>query len=183
LLLKARVCLAEGEPRRARGLLEPVTEQAAWLNCCERAVLLAQCWAAEGEEHRALENMAQALRMAAPQGVRLPFLVTGEPIANLLRRILVQPENTPQRAFVTGVLQQIEEAAPPPRNLAEPLSEREREVLQLLAAGFTNAQIAETLIVAPSTVKTHTNHILAKLGAQNRTQAVARARELGLLQG
>lgn len=183
LLTKARVCLAQGETRQARGLLERISEQAVWLHCCERAVLLAQCCAAEGHERGAIENMAQAVRMAAPQRVRLPFLVAGEPSAGLLRKILVQAEDVAQRAFVAGVLQQIGEAAPTADNLAEPLSEREREVLQLLAAGYTNAQIAETLIVAPSTVKTHTNHILAKLGAQNRTQAVARARELGLLTG
>ena len=65
--------------------------------------------------------------------------------------------------------------------LVEPLSERELEVLRLMAEGRTNKAIADTLIVAPSTVKTHINHILAKVGAANRTEAVARARALGLL--
>jgi LuxR family transcriptional regulator, maltose regulon positive regulatory protein len=65
--------------------------------------------------------------------------------------------------------------------LVEPLSGRELEVLSLLAAGRRNQEIAEELVVALSTVKKHVTHILDKLGAANRTQATARARELGLL--
>jgi LuxR family transcriptional regulator, maltose regulon positive regulatory protein len=65
--------------------------------------------------------------------------------------------------------------------LAEPLSDRELEVLGLLAAGRTNREIAEELVVALDTVKKHVSHVLDKLGAANRTQAVARARELRLL--
>jgi LuxR family transcriptional regulator, maltose regulon positive regulatory protein len=65
--------------------------------------------------------------------------------------------------------------------LIEPLSSREAEVLQLLAAGRPNKEIAEELVVAISTVKKHVTHIFEKLGAANRTQATARARELGLL--
>jgi LuxR family maltose regulon positive regulatory protein len=65
--------------------------------------------------------------------------------------------------------------------LVEPLSERELEVLRLLAAGKPNQQIAEELVVALNTVKKHVSHVLDKLGAANRTEATARARELGLL--
>ena len=63
----------------------------------------------------------------------------------------------------------------------EPLSPRELEVLELLAAGRSNREIADQLVVALDTVKKHVSHLLDKLGAGNRTQAVARARELGLL--
>jgi LuxR family maltose regulon positive regulatory protein len=63
----------------------------------------------------------------------------------------------------------------------EPLSDRELEVLGLLAAGRSNQQIADELVVVPDTVKKHVGHILEKLGAANRIQAVARARALGLL--
>jgi LuxR family maltose regulon positive regulatory protein len=62
-----------------------------------------------------------------------------------------------------------------------PLSGRELEVLQLVAAGRSNREIAEELVVTLETVKKHLSHILDKLGAANRTQAVARARQLGLL--
>jgi LuxR family maltose regulon positive regulatory protein len=65
--------------------------------------------------------------------------------------------------------------------LPEPLTEREREILKLLAAGKPNQQIARELVVSLATVKKHVTHVLAKLGAANRTEATARARELGLL--
>jgi LuxR family transcriptional regulator, maltose regulon positive regulatory protein len=65
--------------------------------------------------------------------------------------------------------------------LPEPLSDRELEVLQLLAVGEPNQAIAEKLVITLDTVKRHVTHILSKLGAANRTQAVARARQLGLL--
>jgi len=65
--------------------------------------------------------------------------------------------------------------------LIEPLSERELEVLRLIAQGHSNQQIAEALIVSVGTIKKHLNNIFGKLGVQSRTQAVARARALSLL--
>ena len=65
--------------------------------------------------------------------------------------------------------------------LIEPLSQRELEVLRLIADGLSNREIAEELIIAVTTAKKHVSNILGKLGVSNRTQAVARARELGLL--
>jgi LuxR family maltose regulon positive regulatory protein len=73
------------------------------------------------------------------------------------------------------------DAATSGSGLPEPLSEREMEVLALIAAGKSNRQVAKDLFVAMSTVKTHVNNIHRKLDARNRTQAVSRARELGLL--
>lgn len=71
--------------------------------------------------------------------------------------------------------------APDQRALVEPLSARELEVLRLVDQGFSNAEIAARLVLAPSTVKTHINNIYGKLEVQTRVQAVRRARELGLL--
>lgn len=71
--------------------------------------------------------------------------------------------------------------APGARGLVEPLSQREREVLRLLAVGKPNQEIARELVVSLHTVKKHVTHVLGKLGATNRTEATARARELGLL--
>ena len=69
-----------------------------------------------------------------------------------------------------------------PHALPEPLSTREQEVLRLLAGGASNQEIAEGLIITIDTVKRHVSNVLSKLGVSNRTQAVSRARELGLLQ-
>jgi LuxR family maltose regulon positive regulatory protein len=76
-----------------------------------------------------------------------------------------------------------QEAAKPTTDgrLAEPLSERELEVLALIAAGESNRQIAARLFVSTSTVKSHVNNIFRKLQARNRTQATARAREMNIL--
>ena len=72
--------------------------------------------------------------------------------------------------------------APPSQpQLVEPLSERELEVLRLIAQGASNQAIAGALVISIGTVKSHINHILGKLGAANRTEAVSRARALGLL--
>ena len=71
--------------------------------------------------------------------------------------------------------------SPYPSALIEPLTERELEVLRLIAEGLTNRQIAERLSVVVGTVKAHNNSIYGKLGARNRVQALARGRELGLL--
>ena len=68
-----------------------------------------------------------------------------------------------------------------PQPLIEPLSEREREVLLLMATGASNQEIAQALIIAVNTVKRHARNIFGKLGVENRTQAVVRARALDLL--
>ena len=86
--------------------------------------------------------------------------------------------------FVAKVLTQLEpdQTSPTPKQLLpEPLTPRELDVLGLVASGMSNAQIAGHMVVALSTVKKHTNHIFGKLNVRNRTQAVAKARELDLL--
>jgi len=72
-------------------------------------------------------------------------------------------------------------AAPSEEYVSEPLTDRETEILRLLAQGQTNPQIARELVVSPGTVKSHVRHIIAKLGVSDRTQAAVRAMELGLL--
>ena len=88
-----------------------------------------------------------------------------------LVRACGQPDAVPPRTPAAG-------AAP---GLAEPLTNRELEVLRLLAAGLSNQRIAHDLVVALDTVKKHVTHVLGKLGAANRTEAVARARQFGLI--
>ena len=86
---------------------------------------------------------------------------------------------------ITGMVNRVEEKlgsiAPSSQPLVEPLSERELEVLGLIAQGLSNREIGERLFLALSTVKGHNRNLFGKLQVQNRTQAVARARELGLL--
>ena len=83
--------------------------------------------------------------------------------------------------YVSKLLAAFEEVAAPSAPLIEPLTERELEVLRLLAAGLSNREIAAQLFLAVGTVKKHTSNIYGKLNVHKRTQAVARARELGLV--
>ena len=82
-----------------------------------------------------------------------------------------------QRAFGSGR----PAPDPTPSGIVDPLTSREREVLEMLAAGRSNQAIAGELVVTLDTVKKHVGHVMGKLGATNRTEAVARARELSLI--
>ena len=110
--------------------------------------------------------------------------VSGHDLAQAVRTVaaggaLIEP------SVAAKVVAEFARVAPPARQasagLAEPLSEREEEVLRLLASGLTNRQIAERLSLAEGTVKNYVTNILGKLGARDRTQAAIRAREFGLL--
>ena len=83
--------------------------------------------------------------------------------------------------LLAEVEKKLETATPAPQPLIEPLSKRESEILQLVALGLTNLEISERLFLAVDTVKGHNRNLFAKLGVHNRTEAVARARALGLL--
>ncbi len=122
-----------------------------------------------------------------------PFIQVMAPILLVLGGLLLfglrpeslLPEHIFQRFRPTAVpptLPTAGQATPSePSALVEPLSARELEVLRLVEQGLTNSEIAGRLVLAPSTVKTHINNIYGKLGVQTRTQALKRARELGLL--
>lgn len=84
-------------------------------------------------------------------------------------------------AKVLAEFNRLERSAAPPPPLAEPLSERELEILRLLAAGDSNKEIAAALFIAEGTVKNHVTNILGKLDARDRTQAALRGRALGLI--
>jgi DNA-binding NarL/FixJ family response regulator len=84
-------------------------------------------------------------------------------------------------AKVLTEFSRLERTAPAPQPLVEPLSERELEILRLLAGGQSNKEIAAALYIAEGTVKNHVTNILGKLGVHDRTQAALRAREMGLL--
>jgi LuxR family maltose regulon positive regulatory protein len=128
----------------------------------------------------AVDFLAKALRIAHPEGFIRTFIDRGEELIPFLREAALRGK---QSEYIGEILAAYtEQPAHPALPLGiEALSERELEVLHLLAAGLTNRQIAEQLIVSISTVKSHVHHISGKLDVSNRTQAVARARQLGLL--
>ena len=106
----------------------------------------------------------------------------GEPMARLLRRALsrgIAPNYVARLLAAFG--QEVEVTPSAMESLIEPLSERELEVLRLIVAGLSNPGIAQELVIAVSTVKSHVNHIYGKLGVKSRAQAVVKAQELALL--
>ncbi len=144
----------------------------------EALALLALARWQGGDRPGALTALEQALRLAEPEGYVRLFADLGLPMARLLqeaRTRQIMPD------YVATLLAACGGDADQPGALPEPLSEREREVLRLLAAGLSNREIAETLAVSAETVKKHAGSIYGKLGVGNRTEAAARARELLLL--
>jgi len=137
----------------------------------------------------ALAFLADALALAQPEGYIRTFVDKGEPMAALLREAASQgiaPDYVAKllAAFETEAQERRrprKATAPPAQPLIEPLSERELEVLQLLVAGRTYHEIAQTLFVSVNTVKTHLKNIYGKLGVHNRREAATKAKELHLL--
>ena len=149
-----------------------------------------------GGQAGALAALADALALAAPEGYVRVFVDEGPPMAALLRQLLTRRRqelaDVVSRESLARLVDAFEQAGLPVRppvrrggvvvaGLVEPLTERELEVLGLLAAGASNRAIAQQLVVTQETVKKHLSHLFDKLGVANRTQAVARARQLGLL--
>jgi LuxR family transcriptional regulator, maltose regulon positive regulatory protein len=179
---RARVHLAQGDPSAALAALEPAlarSEARGWAD--ERLRLLAlQALAhhARGDAEPAARLLEDALALAAPGRFTRLFADEGAPMAELLTRL--RAGGAGARKQIDGLLAAFElGGAAEPR--AEPLSDRELAVLRLIAEGLSNHQIGERLFLALSTVKGHNRNIFGKLQVQRRTEAVARARELGLL--
>jgi LuxR family transcriptional regulator, maltose regulon positive regulatory protein len=156
----------------------------------EILALQALVFDANGDEHRAHAALERALVMAEPEGFIRAFVDEGAPIAQLLTRANARgilPDYTARLmgAFESEGLRSKEKAvlnpAKPDQPLIEPLSQRELEVLRLVAQGLSNREISERLFVALNTVKGHNRVIFSKLQVQRRTEAIVRARELGLL--
>jgi LuxR family maltose regulon positive regulatory protein len=200
-LVLARVLLAQDQPDQALGLLDRLhadaTAQDRKGSVIEIQALRALALAATGDEANTVPALTKALTLAHPQGHVRVFADEGPPMGALLGQVIATrrtdqaaaPSVAP--AYLGRLVRAFErraatDAGDEPRtpNIPSPvttLSPRELEVLQLLATGKQNQDIASELYVARNTVKKHVTHILNKLGATNRTEATTRARELGLL--
>lgn len=188
---QARVHLAQGNPAAALTVLEAWRHQAetsGWNDQRLRALVLqALAYQANGVMDRALILLAEALAMAEPNGFVRLFVDEGPAMAQLLAAAVAQGMVAGYAGVLLPAFDDLENGrvgrvhAAVSQPLVETLTEREQEVLQLVAQGLSNREISERLFLALSTVKGHNRNIYSKLGVQRRTEAVARARELGLL--
>jgi LuxR family transcriptional regulator, maltose regulon positive regulatory protein len=157
----------------------------------EILVLKAKSFYQKKNDSEALKVLEKCLTLARPEGYLRVFLDEGQPMQLLLNQWLAHASSTPLREYTLHLFNQFDsepnvvkvahEKASPNDNLIEPLTGRELEVLHLMAQGNTNQEIAGKLIVASGTIKAHAANIYRKLDAANRTEAVTRARQLGIL--
>jgi LuxR family maltose regulon positive regulatory protein len=207
-LTLARVLMAEYQSRQGRQSLAQATQVIGLLERLLKAaeaqrrtgsvieILVAQALAnqMQGNLPQALASLERALFLAQPEGYVRIFLDEGEPMRLLLLDLRTRNEKQSGgrrhslQDYVEVLLSAFEKPAEKQSvasrrysGLIEPLSARELEVLRLIAKGLSNTEISQRLVLAMSTVKGHNLRIFGKLQVQNRTEAVARARELGLL--
>jgi LuxR family maltose regulon positive regulatory protein len=191
-LTLARVRLAEARQSPTTVELAPLFHLLAQLlqaaeqsgrigSAIEILMLQALAWQIRGDPAKAMIALERALALAEPEGYVRLFVDEGAPMAGLLRQAAARglfPGYVARLASVYGAQPDTSAAR---QALTEPLTERELEVLRLMAAGLSNREIARELSVALSTAKAHVRQIFDKLDVHSRTQAVARAREWDLL--
>jgi LuxR family transcriptional regulator, maltose regulon positive regulatory protein len=188
-----RLAIAQGRVEAAlplvKHLLALAEKSHRFTSVLEVLLIQSQAYEAIGQREQALVGLQQAILRAEPEGYIRLFLDEGKPIIKLLIDLR---ESSPQQAYIQLLLTALpdyetaqtvskEEHLRRPQPLVDPLSERELEVLQLIATGASNEEIAEQLVIAIGTVKRHVSNILGKLAVSNRTQAVAYAKAIGLL--
>ncbi len=205
-LALVRVRIAQGRSNPVGSHLPEALRWLAWLlpaaeaggrtsSVIEILILHALALQAQGDSKEALTVLERALTLAEPEGYVRIFVDEGEPMAALLGRMKADPlsegRSGRMKAYIHKLLAAFdvggqETSLHPsfliPHPLIDPLSERELELLRLVAVGRSNQEIAQELFLALGTVKKHLNNIFGKLEAQSRTQAIVRARELNLLQ-
>lgn len=154
-------------------------QQGCYGNLVEDLLLLAVALHRQGSISRAIETFERVLTLCDPAEYALLFIREGPLVLPLLQQ-------AGTRGIASRYIGQLLRAIPDftkntVQPLNDPLSDRELEILRLMAVGMSNEAIADQLIIAPSTVKWHVRNICGKLHSENRTQAVARARELRML--
>ena len=194
-LSRARVLLAQADPSAALAVLAAYRQQVearGWADERLKAMVLqALALYACGDKDAALQLLGNALALAEPGGFIRLFLDEGEPMRMKLleyRRAVEKqgPDRLhPQSGYLDRLLAAFgrPEAVPPSKTPAsvEPLTQRELDILRLIAQGLSNQEIAARLFLAVNTVKGHNRVIFDKLQVERRTEAIARARELGLI--
>jgi LuxR family maltose regulon positive regulatory protein len=202
-LVLARLLLARSEPHRALAVLRRLATQAEADgragSLIEIGALQALALSAMGDRGQALSGLVDALALGRREGYVRVFADEGRPMAGLLGALVTSARRRdPPLAqqvpaeYLDRVLRAVrrtqDQARAAPRaaagraaGLVEDLTDREVEVLEKLAAGKSNREIADDFVITLDTVKKHVTHIFEKLGATNRTQAVAIARKLGLI--
>ncbi|HEX4255277.1 MAG TPA: LuxR C-terminal-related transcriptional regulator [Streptosporangiaceae bacterium] len=198
-LVLARVLLADHHPDQALALLDRLDRAAAAQHrtgsLIEIRVLRARARAGLGDDDGATATLTAALQASCGQGYVRVFADEGPSLATILGRLIAaQRDDRGAAAIPLPYLARVQSAfgaastapAGTGRGRAAPglaveLTRRELEILALLAAGQSNQSIASHLFISLDTVKKHVSHVLSKLGAANRTEAVTRGRELGLL--
>jgi LuxR family maltose regulon positive regulatory protein len=188
----ARLLIAQGRQDEASKLLRRLLDATEAGGRISRAIEILNLQAlsalAGDDTAKAITSLERAISLAEPGGFVRIFVDEGPPMARLLYDALkrgIAPEYT-RRLLAAFPVAEAEAAASPigttaNDELVEPLSEREIEVLQLIAEGLINREIATRLFLSVNTVKVHSRNIYGKLGVHNRTQAVARAQALGIL--
>jgi LuxR family maltose regulon positive regulatory protein len=202
-ITQARVLIAQNKPGEAIDLLSHLEKFARSAGRMGRVIeiLLLKAFALQetGDSEQAIQLLTECLALAEPEGYVRLFLDEGQPMRLLLAQWLAHAIPGPLREYaihllaqfnaethvVTATQEKVFSAGDPSASLGqalvEPLSQRELEVLHFIALGRTNPEIAGQLIVSKGTIKAHTASIYRKLDVANRTEAVARARQLGIL--
>jgi len=189
-LVLARYLLRQHMADRALALLERLgaaaKAQARMGSLIEIHLLQALGFQAVGKADQAMNVVAQALLQAESEGYIRTFVDEGRSLAALLHRALSRGVTADYTTRILAAFPSVDQgiqpsSAPVAASFTEPLSARELEVLRLLSSGASNQEIAAELSIALTTARKHVSNIIGKLGVTNRTQAVSRGRDFGLL--